>query len=100
MENNHVISALRRKRAELPGFIPEAERRLASLREAATSIDITLRLFDPDAKPEDIKPKRTYKRRTGFARRELPRPLGRVWEGDRGRRSHRKASVGHAESDA
>ena len=37
------------------------------------SIDVTLRLFDPDTNPEDIKPKRTYKRRTGFARRELPR---------------------------
>jgi hypothetical protein len=31
MENNHVILALRRKRAELAGLIPEAERRLESL---------------------------------------------------------------------
>jgi hypothetical protein len=73
MENNHVISALRRKRAELAGLIPEAERRLASLREAVASLDGTIRLFDPVAKPEDIKPKRSYKRRTSFARRELPR---------------------------
>ena len=73
MENNHVISALRRKRAELAGLIPDAERRLASLREAVASLDVTLRLFDPDASPENIKPRRTYKRRTGFARRELPR---------------------------
>jgi hypothetical protein len=73
MENNHVISALRRKRAEIAGLIPDVERRLASLREAVVSIDVTLRLFDPDAKPEDIKPKRTYKRRTSLARRELPR---------------------------
>jgi hypothetical protein len=73
MENNHVISALRRKRAEIAGLIPEAQRRLASLREAIASIDVTIRLFDPDANPEDIKPKPTYKRRTGFARRELPR---------------------------
>ena len=73
MENNHVISALRRKRAELAGLIPDVERRLASLREAVASIDVTLRLFDPDGNPENIKPKRTYKRRTGFARRELPR---------------------------
>jgi len=80
MENDHVISALRRKRAELAGLIPEAERRLVSLREAIASIDVTLRLFDPHANPEDIKPKRLYKRRkrlykrrSGFARRELPR---------------------------
>ena len=30
-------------------------------------------LFARDNNPEDISPKRTYKRRTGFARRELPR---------------------------
>jgi hypothetical protein len=46
---------------------------LASLREAVESIDITIRLFDPGANPEDIKPKRHYKRRSGFARSELPR---------------------------
>ena len=73
MENNHVISALRRKRAEIAGLIPEAERRLASLREAIASIDVTLRLFDPDGNLGDIKPKRAYKRRTGFGRREFPR---------------------------
>jgi hypothetical protein len=73
MENDHVISALRRKRAELAGLIPEAERRLEYLREAIASIDVTLRLFDPNATPENIKPKRPYKRRSGFARRELPR---------------------------
>src|ERR1700722_12602351 len=64
MENNHVISALRRKRAEIAGLTPEAERRLASLREAMTSIDVTLRLFDPNVIPENIKPKRAYKRRS------------------------------------
>ena len=73
MENNHVISALRRKRAELAGLIPEAERRLASLREAVASIDVTLRLFDPNVIPENIKPKRPYKLRGSFVRRELPR---------------------------
>ena len=45
---------------------------MASLREAVAGIDVTLRLFDPSANPADIKPKRTYKRRTSFARRELP----------------------------
>ena len=57
----------------MAGLIPDAERRLASLREAVASLDVTLRLFDPDANPEDIKPRCLYKRRTGFARRELPR---------------------------
>ena len=44
MENNHVIFALKRKRAELAGLIPEAERRLESLRQAVASVDTTLRL--------------------------------------------------------
>ena len=72
LSRREFVSALRRKRAELSGSIPEAERRLASLREAVAGIDVTLRLFDPSANPADIKPKRTYKRRTSFARRELP----------------------------
>jgi hypothetical protein len=73
METSHVISALRRTRSELARLITDAERRLASLREAAASIDATIRLYDLGANPEDIKPKRPYKRRTSFARRELPR---------------------------
>jgi hypothetical protein len=73
METSHVISALRRTRSEFAGLITDAERRLASLREAAASIDAAIRQFDPGATPEDIKPKRPYHRRTGFARRELPR---------------------------
>jgi len=116
MENNHVISALRRKRAELTGYIPEAERRLASLREAVASIDITLCLFDPRIDPEEIKPRRPYKRRGSFARRELPRlvadeirkastPLSvhaiaaliATGKGTEGDKCLRKASVGHAE---
>jgi hypothetical protein len=61
--------------AELTGHIPEAERRLNSLREAVASINITLRLFDPRSNPEDIEPRRPYKRCSGFAHRELPRLL-------------------------
>ena len=47
---------------------------LESLRQALASVDTTLRLFDPLANPEDIKPCRTYKQRqTAFARKELSR---------------------------
>jgi hypothetical protein len=74
MENNHVIFALKRKRAELAGLISDAEKRLDSLRQAIEGVDTTLRLFDPLADPADIKPKRIYKRRhPGFARNELSR---------------------------
>jgi hypothetical protein len=73
METSHVVSALRRTRSEFAGLITDAERRLASLREAVASIDAAIRQFDPSATPEDIEPKRPYKRRSSFARRELPR---------------------------
>jgi hypothetical protein len=73
--NDHVISALRRKRAELTGHIPEAERRLNSLREAEHRY--SLRLFDPNSNPEDIKPRRPRKRRSDFAHRELHAIVGR-----------------------
>ena len=43
------------------------ERRLASLREVVATIDITIRLFDPGANPEDFMPKRHYRPLTGFA---------------------------------
>jgi len=41
MENNHVIFALKRKRAELAGLLPEAERRLESLRQTLTRVNAT-----------------------------------------------------------
>jgi hypothetical protein len=39
MEKNHVIFALKRKRAELPELIPEVERRLESLRQGERGYD-------------------------------------------------------------
>jgi hypothetical protein len=84
MGKNHVIFALKHKRAELAGLIPEAERRLESLRQARASVDTTLRRSDPQANPEGIKPRRTYKQRqTVFARKELSRlVMGALREAD------------------
>jgi hypothetical protein len=74
MADSHVISALREKRALVSGLIEKLERRLEQHRADLTHIDGVLRLFQPDRDPGDIKPKRTYARRTRyFARNELSR---------------------------
>jgi hypothetical protein len=74
MADPHVISALREKRALVCGLIEKLERKLEQHRADLTHIDGVLRLFQPDRDPEDIKPKRTYARRTRyFARNELSR---------------------------
>jgi hypothetical protein len=74
MVDPHVISALREKRALVAGLIEKLERKLEQHRADLTHIDGVLRLFQPDHDPGDIKPKRTYARRTRyFARNELSR---------------------------
>jgi hypothetical protein len=74
MADPHVISALREKRALVAGLIEKLERKLEQHRADLTHIDGVLRLFQPDRDPGDIKPKRSYVRRTRyFARNELSR---------------------------
>src|SRR6478672_9690235 len=74
MTDPHVISALREKRALVAGLIEKLERKLEQHRADLTHIDGVLRLFQPDRDPDEIKPKRTYARRTRyFAQGELSR---------------------------
>jgi hypothetical protein len=74
MADPHVISALREKRALISGLIEKLERKLEQHRADLTHVDGVLRLFQPDRDPGDIKPKRTYARRTRyFGRNELSR---------------------------
>jgi hypothetical protein len=74
MADPHVISALREKRALVAGLIEKLERKLEQHRADLTHIGGVLRLFQPDRDPGEIKPKRTYARRTRyFARNELSR---------------------------
>jgi hypothetical protein len=75
MENEHVISGLKRKRAELAGHIREAKERLERLRAAVASVDATLQLFDPDIDPAAIAPKRPYKRPEHFRQGNLSRTI-------------------------
>jgi hypothetical protein len=48
MADSHVISALREKRAKVPGCIARLERQLDQHRADLSHIDGVLRLFKPD----------------------------------------------------
>jgi len=57
------MSALMNKRAELSAEVDEAQTRFLNLHEQLMSLDRTIKLFDPDARPERIKPRRKTARR-------------------------------------
>jgi hypothetical protein len=52
----HVIRALRDKRSELAALVRGLEQKLGEHRTALTHLDATLRLFDPEIRPEEIRP--------------------------------------------
>jgi hypothetical protein len=56
MSTTHVISALRAKRAEVSGELLAAQKRLEAIRDDLDAIDRTLRIFDPNQSPENIRP--------------------------------------------
>ena len=57
----NVISALRDKRSELVGMVMNIEQQLVQHRANLTHLDATMRLFDPELRPEEI---RARQRRT------------------------------------
>lgn len=67
------MHALKRKRATIAGEIQAGEKRLKALREALVHLDATLRLFDPDAEPGTIPPKRVHRKSNYFDGPELAR---------------------------
>jgi hypothetical protein len=73
MSDPHVVTALRRKRAEVSGYIADLERKIARQQVNLAHIDATIRLFSPDTDPSAIPPKRTYRRTRYFAKGELSR---------------------------
>src|SRR5664279_122332 len=54
MAEPHVIGALRSKRSELAGMVMSLERQLVQHRASLTHLDATMRLFDPELRPEEI----------------------------------------------
>ncbi len=51
MKNEHVLSGLMAKRAELAGQIETMERQIRALVVSLDHVDAAIRLFDPDVRP-------------------------------------------------
>lgn len=66
MENEHVISGLIRKRAELAGQIEHAQTTLRQLIIDLDNLDATIRLFQPDIDLTEVKPKPLPPRHAAF----------------------------------
>ena len=66
MGEPHVISALSNKRAELAGIVSQLERQLGQQRANLAHLDATMRLFDPDIRPNTIRPKQQRARSAWF----------------------------------
>jgi len=49
---------LRSKRSELAGIVVNLEQQLVQRRASLMHIDATMRLFDPELRPEEIRPRR------------------------------------------
>src|ERR1700730_8927243 len=73
MAQQHVVSALRTKRAEISGYIADLERKINRQRAVLANVDATIRLFSPGINPDAIPPKRGYRRTRYFAQNELSR---------------------------
>lgn len=73
MAELHVIGALRNKRAELAGTLRQLEQQLVQQRANLAHVDATMRLFDPDIRPKDIRPKQPRARNAWFRPRECLR---------------------------
>jgi hypothetical protein len=75
MADPHVISALRVKRAELSGELIAAEKRILQLRDDISSLDRTIRVFDPTAEPHSIRPILRRKKPTLIPRGQCSRAV-------------------------
>ena len=73
MGEPHVIGALRDKRSELDGMLRQLEQQLVLQRANLAHVDATMRLFDPDIRPNDIRPKQPRERNAWFRQGECLR---------------------------
>ncbi len=73
MADPHVTSALSRKRRELAGEINEIEKQAAQKRADLAHVNAVLRLYDPKAAEEQVRPKQLAFRQRFFGNGELSR---------------------------
>ena len=86
MAELHVIFALRDKRSALAGMMNRLEQELVQHRANLAHLEATMRLFDPDIRPDKIRPRQQRPRNAWFrpgeclrlihdVLREAPRPV-------------------------
>jgi hypothetical protein len=75
MADPHVISALRSKRAELSGELIAAEKRIVQLRADIQNLDGAIRVFDPSAALDKIRPILRRKKPTLIPRGQCSRAV-------------------------
>jgi hypothetical protein len=73
MSDPHVISSLIRKRREIAGEIAEIEKQAAQKRADLAHVNAVLRLYDPKAITEEVRPKQLAFRQRFFGNGELSR---------------------------
>jgi hypothetical protein len=73
MADPHVISSLSRKRREIAGEIAELEKQAAQKRADLAHVNAVLRLYDPKAAEESVRPKQLAFRQRFFGNGELSR---------------------------
>jgi hypothetical protein len=66
MAEFYVIGALQNKRAEQAGALRQPEQQLVQQRANLSHLDAAMRLFDPDIRPKDIRPKQRRARNAWF----------------------------------
>jgi len=77
VENEHVLSGLIRKRAEIAGELEAAQNRVRQLIMDIDSVDATIRLFAPDIDLAEIRPKPLPPRHAAW-KGEISRPIMNV----------------------
>jgi hypothetical protein len=75
MADPHVITTLKAKRAELSGELIAAEKRIVELRADISSLDRTIRVFDPTSEPHTIRPILRRKKPTLIPRGQCSRAV-------------------------
>jgi hypothetical protein len=73
MTDSHVISSLSRKRRDIAGEIAELEKQAAQKRADLAHVNAVLRLYDPKAAAEEVRPKHLAFRHRFFGNGELSR---------------------------
>jgi hypothetical protein len=82
--NRHTVAALRGRQAAIAGEIRAIKRRLSELRQSYAAIEATVKLFDPEAVKQRVRPKRPYKRIRLFGGGKLSRLVLDVLRTSRG----------------